>query len=192
MLIFLTDDWREGFALQRSLAEYQVEFETSETKAPRIHAEKAAEVAAFTARWGANELHQPVLKAERALFIPALKGFPGTYWAEWQQKLGAPAVLSLLESTENRTAHLSYVLAYCEPGKDPVTFEGGSTGTVAESVHKKGGTLIDQLYIPEYRLLNQVQTKTLTELEESEPELVRHAWGDAEKQFATWYLKEKK
>lgn len=187
MLTLLTDDWREGFVLQRSLADFQIEFEIEETHSPRIHAEKCAQVAAFTARWGANELKQPVLKIEKGLFIPALKGFPGTYWEEWQQKIGAAAIIKLMEEKENRSAQLFYVLAYCEPGKEPQLFEGGSKGAITTELPKGKHDLIESLYVPEYRLLNKEQTLTLAELEKSDPALIKHAWGDAEEQFAKWY-----
>src|SRR5690606_3360482 len=154
-----------------------------QTAAPRIQTDSCGELAAFIAHWGANELGRPVMKAERALTIPALKGLPGVYWELLDRTLGANKLLSLIPETAVRTAQVSYVIAYCEPGEKPFVFEGGSKGTVTtKATPGKDFTLIEKIFVPEYRLLNATQTKTLAELASSEPQLVAHAWGDAESQ----------
>lgn len=41
-------------------------------------------------------------------------------------------------------------LAYCEPGKEPITFTSEIFGTLAEKpVKKEGSTSIDEIFIPE-------------------------------------------
>ena len=55
-----------------------------------------------------------------------------------------------MEGIEDREAYFKEAIAYCEPGKDPIVFEGITKGKIAlESSGEYGWGVIDHLFIPE-------------------------------------------
>lgn len=55
----------------------------------------------------------------------------------------------LLEGVENRKAYFKEVLAYCEPGKEPITFIGITPGTIAKTKSGTYGWSWDFIFIPD-------------------------------------------
>ena len=53
---------------------------------PEIQAETTEEVAKFSAKYAADMLNKPVLVNDSGFFINALKGFPGIYTKDINQK----------------------------------------------------------------------------------------------------------
>lgn len=96
-----------------------------------IQANNCADVVKFSAKYAADILGEPVLKSDSGLYIDALGGLPGPYNAYFCNQLGIDKFLYLLRDEKNRTARLEHCFAYCEPGKDPIVFYGGSTGKIS-------------------------------------------------------------
>ena len=96
-----------------------------------IQAKTCAEVAAFSARYAADKLGQPCLKSDTGLYVEALGGLPGPYNAYFDRQIGVEKFLAMLADEDNRKARIEHCFAYCEPGKEPVIFSGGSTGVIA-------------------------------------------------------------
>ena len=120
-----------------------------------IQADDVEEVAKFSAKWASNELKCDVLKNDSGLFIEALKGFPGVYTHYADDTIGEDGVLKLLHGEKNRNAYFKEVLAYCEYGKEPITFVGITKGTIALEISGEYGWSWDFIFIPEG------ETKTL-------------------------------
>ena len=70
---------------------------------------------------------------------------------------------------------------FCEPGKEPVVFSGGSEGTIATKLRGKDGRWHDFFYIPDG------ETRTLAEIGDEDQALKASYYGDAIEQFAKWY-----
>lgn len=151
-----------------------------------IQASNCSDVAKFSAEYAANKLGRAVLKSDSGLYIDALGGLPGPYNAEFHSKIGIDKFLKLLQYESNRKARIEHCYAYCEPGKKPIVFSGGSNGII--SYEKKGniGSWHDKFYIPDG------EDKTLSELREIDHLYELTYWGNAINEFANWYIIEKK
>ena len=89
---------------------------------PENQAETTEEVAKFSSKYAADMLNKPVLVNDSGFFINALKGFPGIYTKDINQKFTTQNILDLMASYSDRTVRISDVTAYCEPGSEPVIF----------------------------------------------------------------------
>ena len=116
---------------------------------PEIQADDVIEVSKYSAKWAAEKLNVPVLKNDTGLFVQGLKGFPGVYTHYADDTIGVDGLLKLMEGMEDRTAYFKESIAYCEPGKEPVVFEGLTKGKI--DVKKSGtfGWSWDFIFIPE-------------------------------------------
>lgn len=187
MLTLLTPDWRQGFSLQRELAEYGITFENDDRPLTHIQSDSIEKYATHLAQEGAALVGGPVFTVVDTLRIKALKGLPGPYTL-FGSVLGAPALLTLMHDAEDRSGELVRLVAYAEPKGKTRIFSGGSKGKIVVSPDKGSDprNLTETLFVPEYRMLREEQTRTLFELGSSEPALVQHAWGTAVKDFAQW------
>lgn len=158
------------------------DFEILETQA-----KSCIEVVKFSVKYAAEKLQMPVLKSDSGLYIDCLGGLPGPYNAYFDKQIGVEKFLELLKNETNRKARLEHTYAYCEPGKEPVAFSGGSTGTIAASArgNKEFGRWHDLFFIPDG------ETKTLCELREEDREYESKFWGTAADDFAKWYKENK-
>ena len=79
----------------------------------------------------------------------ALKGFPGVYTHYADDTIGEDGLLKIMEGIEDRTAYFKESIAYCEPGKEPVVFEGLTKGKI--DIKKSGtfGWSWDFIFIPD-------------------------------------------
>ncbi len=156
---------------------------TAGFEVPEIQAETCAEVVAFSVKYAADKLGEPVIKSDAGLYIEALGGLPGPYNHYFDKQIGVGKFLELLKFEENRKARLEYCFGYCEPGKEPVIFSGGGTGTITREPHGKRGGWHQFFYVPDG------ETHTLSELKDLDYNKEMAAWGDAKEQLVA-YLKE--
>ncbi len=161
----------------------QIEIIDPSFKVLEIQASSCADVAAFSAKYAADKLGVPCLKSDSGLYIDCLGGLPGPYNAHFDKQIGTEKFLELMKGQINRTARLEHSFAYCEPGKEPVVFSGGSTGIIASKATGKSGRWHDQFYIPDG------ETETLSELRDRDKTYEQQFWGTALPEFAAWYKK---
>lgn len=147
-----------------------------------IQSDNCAEVASFSAKYAADKLGYAVLKSDTGLYIDALGGLPGPYNHYFDKQIGVEKFLKLLQNEPNRKARLEHCFAYCEPGKDPIVFSGGGTGSISFEAKGERGRWHDKFYIPDG------ETMTLSELREKDYKKEAFFWGDAKDQFAKWYI----
>jgi len=152
------------------------DFEVLETQA-----KTCSEVVAFSVKYAAEKLGRPCVKSDSGLYLDALGGLPGPYNAYFDKQIGVDKFLELFKNETNRKARLEDCFAYCEPGKEPIVFTGGGTGTVALEARGNLGRWHDKFYIPDG------ETKTLSELRELDREYEAKFWGTAKYDFAKWY-----
>ena len=124
---------------------------------PEIQSLDCEEVSKYSAKYAANLLGKPVLKNDSGLVIDALNGFPGALSRYAEDTIGAEGYTKLLEG-KNRKCHWIEVLAYCEPGGEPVTFTSLTYGNIADKVHEGRGYDFDKIYIPDG------ETRTFSEM----------------------------
>lgn len=160
---------------------FNLEIVNPEFEILEIQAKTCSKVVAFSVKYAAEKLGCGVLKSDSGLYIEALGGLPGPYNAYFDKQIGIDKFLEMLKSETNRKARIEHCFAYCEPGKEPIVFTGGGTGTIAYEAKGERGRWHDKFYIPDG------ETKTLSQLREENYEREAAFWGDAKDEFARWY-----
>jgi len=116
---------------------------------PEIQADDVTEVAKYSAKWACEKLKIPVLKNDSGLFVKSLNGFPGVYTHYVDDTLGEDGLLKLMEGIENREAYFKESIAYCEPGGEPIVFEGITKGRIDTKKSGQYGWSWDFIFIPD-------------------------------------------
>ena len=125
-----------------------------------IQADTLEEVAAYGIKEVAARLDRPAMIEDAGLFVEALKGFPGGYSAYAQKTIGNAGILRLMDGIECRDAYFKSVVAYAEPGQEPVMFKGevhgqigfeerGGKGFGYDPIFYVGGTSLGEMEIEE-------------------------------------------
>ena len=115
---------------------------------PEIQHDDPCQISKAAAKVLAQKLKKSVLVEDSGLFIPALKGFPGT-WTKYSHKtIGNEGILKLMKRVKNRKAYYKSALGVCTPGKQPLCFLGVEEGTVATRVRGNKGWGQDPIFLP--------------------------------------------
>lgn len=112
-----------------------------------IRSDSIEEIALESVGAAYKELGKPVFVEDTGLFVDALDGFPGTYSAWVQQKIGCRGILKLLEGVEEREARFEACIAFHD-GKEARTFIGICEGTIAEKERGESGFGYDPIFVP--------------------------------------------
>jgi XTP/dITP diphosphohydrolase len=96
-----------------------------------------------------QELNIPVIVEDTGLFFSAYNNFPGAQSKFVFNGIGYEGILRLLEG-KDRAAYFETVIAYCEPNKEPVSFDGKMEGTISEKVSNPQEAYMpyDSLFVP--------------------------------------------
>jgi XTP/dITP diphosphohydrolase len=148
-ITYVTGNWAKIASARQILEPIGYEIDNVKMETPEIQADDVIEVSKYSAKWAAEKLNKPVLKNDSGLFVNALKGFPGVYTHYADDTIGEDGLLKLMDGLEDRTAYFKESIAYCEPGKEPVVFEGITKGKI--DIKKSGtyGWSWDFIFIPE-------------------------------------------
>ena len=111
-----------------------------------IQADTLEEVAAYGIKEVAARLDGPVMIEDAGLFVEALQGFPGVYSAYVQRTIGNAGILRLMEGMERRDAFFKSVVAYAEPGREPVMFSGEVHGQIGFEERGEKGFGYDPIF----------------------------------------------
>lgn len=113
-----------------------------------IQAVDVAEVAKAKAQAAYDQLKAPVLVDDTALVIDAWGKLPGALIAWFLDEVGNEGVLKMLAGWEDRSAHVTTAIGYCD--QDGVrVFEGTVKGSVAEILRGDNGFGYDPIFVPE-------------------------------------------
>jgi len=129
---------------------------------PEIRSEDSEKIARHSAKELADKFKKNIVVEDSGLFIKALNDFPGTYSATIHKKIGLEGILKLMKDIKGRECAYKSAVAYCEPGKKPVSFLGTEKGKIAESIKGNFGFGHDPIFIPDGR------SKTYGEMENVE------------------------
>ena len=155
IITYVTNNWAKIESAKKALIPLGFEIDNVKIETPEIQADDVTEVAKYSAKWAAEKLNKPVLKNDSGLFVNALKGFPGVYTHYASDTISEEGLLKLMEGIEDRSAYFKEAIAYCEPGKEPIVFEGYTKGTISKAKSGTYGWSWDFVFIPEG------ETKTL-------------------------------
>ena len=149
-ITFITTNKHKFEEVENILKDYSIKLEHLNMEYEENHDIKIEEVARNAAKKLAIELNKPIVLEDTGLFFKAYEGFPGALPKFAINTLGYKGIFKLLAG-ENRIAFFKTVAAFCEPGKEPVLFEGIMHGTITEEIHNPNSDTMpyDKIFIPE-------------------------------------------
>jgi len=133
----------------KQILEPKIKVEQLPIDYPELRSDDPEEIAGLAAKQLADKLDKPIVVEDSGLFIKALNGFPGTSSAYIHKRIGLKGILKLMKGIKNRECMYMSAVAYCEPGKKPVSFLGIEKGRIAEKIRGKNGFGHDPIFIPE-------------------------------------------
>ena len=183
-ILYLTSNpykYREAEIVLKDKYGFELEIKDPDFELYEIQAKTCAEVAAFSAKYAADKLGKACLKSDTGMYMEALGGLPGPYNAYFDKQIGAEKFIEMLKNEPNRKARIEHCFAFCEPGKEPIVFSSGGTGTIATECRGHDGRWHDFFYVPDGEM------RTLAEIGDEDQALKASYYGDAIHQFAEWY-----
>ena len=148
-ITYVTGNWAKIESAKQILEPLGYVIDNVKIETPEIQADDVTEVAKFSSIWAAKKLNKPVLKNDSGLFVKSLKGFPGVYTHYADDTIGEDGLFKLMEGIDDREAYFKEAIAYCEPGKEPVVFEGITKGKIDTKKSGTYGWSWDFIFIPD-------------------------------------------
>jgi len=184
-VLFATSNRGKLDEARKILSSFGLSVEQYDGKGVEIQAETTAEVAAHASKGAALTAGRPVLVEDAGLYVESLGGFPGPYSSHAFKTIGPAGIIALLRTPsgrrKGRAARFVSSVGYCEPGREPLLFEGSVRGAISGGPRGRKGFGFDPIFIPEGG------AKTFGELTLEEKCAVSHR-GAAMRKFANWYL----
>jgi XTP/dITP diphosphohydrolase len=184
-VLFATSNRGKLVEARKILASFGLSVEQYDGKGVEIQAETTGEVAGHAAKAAASSAGRPVLVEDAGLYVESLRGFPGPYSAHAFKTIGLAGIIALLRAPsgrhKGRAARFVSSVGYCEPGREPLLFEGSVRGVIAGKPRGRKGFGFDPIFMPEGG------AKSFGELTLEEKCAVSHR-GVAMRKFANWYL----
>ena len=146
----------------KQILEPKIEVEQLAIDYPELRSDDPEEIAKLAAKQLADKLNKPIVVEDSGLFIKALNGLPGTNSAYIHKRIGLKGILKLMKGITNRDCMYMSAVAYCEPGKKPISFLGVEKGKISVKIRGKNGFGHDPIFIPEGK------TKTYGEIKNTE------------------------
>lgn len=150
-MVFVTGNPYKLEVAKSSLTAIGYEVVQEKLETPEIQSSDVSEIASYSAKWAADKLGKPVVLMDAGYYIEVLNGFPGPFIKYVNQWLTSDDLLNLMRNKTNRKVVVKGALSYCEPGKEPITFESKWEGNVAfqaVKTEKPGTTPINEIFIP--------------------------------------------
>ena len=147
-ITLVTGNWAKVAQAKEFLEPAGIKVDNVKMDTIEIQADTIEEVAAYSAKYASEQLKCNVVKNDTGIMIDALNGFPAAYTHYVQDTIGEKGILKLMKGIENRKAKFIQVLAYCEYGKEPVTFTSTTYGTISKRLQGKYGWSWDFIFIP--------------------------------------------
>ncbi len=156
-----------------------MEVEHVALECPEFRHADVGEIARGKAAYAYQKLSRPLIVDDTALFIDALRGFPGPYAAYVQDTVGNAGILKLMEGVENRNAHFETAIAFAREDGIRI-FRGTMPGKIV-APRGTGGFGYDPIFAYEGR--------TLAEMPAAEKSRVSHR-ARALEAFRAWIEEE--
>lgn len=127
------------------LAPFGVELVRATFELPEIQSFDSAEIAAESVKLASAKVGGPVMVTDVTYDLKALGGFPGPFARYTNSYLTPADFLRMMDGKADRRFEITEVLAYCEPGMEPVVFRSSMFGTIADVAHSE--RLMDSITI---------------------------------------------
>lgn len=133
-LKFVTKNKHKFEEVSRVLQEFGIELEQRAIDYEENHDESVNAIAKGAAKKLAEQFGEPVMVDDTGIFFEAYDNFPGALPKFVFNSIGYDGIFKLLEGMD-RTAYFLCCIGYCEPGKEPMVFEGKLYGKITTEVH---------------------------------------------------------
>lgn len=147
-ITFITGNSKKVESAQNTLGVFGINVLQEKIETPEIQDTDICKVAEYSAKFAAEKLNKIVIKVDVGFEIEFLNGFPGPFSKFINEWLSPEQILKLLGNSQNRNAKFIDVVAYCEPGKDPISFLAETKGTIATEASGENGWGLDKIFIP--------------------------------------------
>ena len=133
----------------KQILEPEIRVNHIEISNPELRSDNPEDIAKHSAEMLANKLKKIVVVEDSGLFINALNDFPGTCSAYIHKRIGLQGIIKLMEGIKSRNCVYKSSVAFCKPGKKPISFLGEEKGKIAFAVKGDYGFGHDPIFIPE-------------------------------------------
>jgi non-canonical purine NTP pyrophosphatase (RdgB/HAM1 family) len=149
ILNFVTTNKHKFEEAQQILNAFGVRLKQLDIEYEENHDTDIEEIAVCAARKLSGELGVPLVVEDTGLYFNAYPKFPGALPKFVFDCLGYRGIFKLL-AREDRKAYFKTVVAYCEPGGQPVRFSGIMRGELTEKVFNEDLDAMpyDRIFIP--------------------------------------------
>lgn len=151
-LTFVTTNNSKYEEVKVILAKYGVDTLWLKRKYEEDNEDDIEDVAKKAAKKLADEMKTPIVLEDTGLFFEAYNGFPGPAPKFVFKTIGYKGIFKLLDG-ESRKAYFKTVAAFCESGKEPITFSGEMHGTITQKIFNTDKDFdympYDRIYIPD-------------------------------------------
>jgi len=149
-IFFITTNRHKVKEAQEVLNGYNISIEQLVLEYEENHDSDIEEIARDAAKKLADKLEKTVIVEDTGVYFAAYQNFPGALPKYVFNSIGYKGIFKLLEK-EDRSAYFRSVIGYCEPGKNPLTFDGVMTGKITEKVVNKEKDCLpyERIFIPE-------------------------------------------
>lgn len=146
-ILFITGN-KEKIAIANAILNPQnIKVKAVKIECPEIQEDDNVKIAVESAKYASEFTKSNVVKVDTGFYIEALGGFPGPYAEYVERKLDAQDILKMMADKTNRNAYYKEVLAYCEYGKEPITFVTYTYGKIAFQLSGTKGYNYDRIFI---------------------------------------------
>ena len=132
-ITFITTNKSKAEEINDVLKEFGFEVEQKAMEKREDKDADMEEVAKSAAKELCEQLKIPLIVEDTGLFFEAYNNFPGAQPKFVFKGIGYDGIFRLLKD-KDRGAYFETVIAYCEPGKDPVCFDGRMNGIITEKI----------------------------------------------------------
>jgi len=180
-LFFVTGNKHKLEEAQKLLAGFEIEqiiIDVAELQG------EPEEIAREKARIACSKTGKTVFVEDTSLSFNAWNGLPGPYIRSFVEKIGIQNFTRLLSGFDDKTATAMVSIGFCEPGKEPLVFQGSVRGTI---VLPRGADRFqwDRVFVPEG------DKRTYAEMTVDEKNNISHRRKAFEK-FRDWLEKRNK
>ncbi len=168
-LTFITTNKHKVEEGKAALKEFGIELEQLNKEYDENKEDSLHEVVKKAAKKLAAELNKPIIVEDTGVFFNAYEGFPGAMPKFVFNRIGYEGIFRLLEG-KDRYGYFVSVIGYCEPGKEPLIFEGKCEGKFINKVKCKNKDVLPycRIFVP------KGQKKTTAEMTVEEKNKVSH------------------
>jgi len=148
-ITFITTNKSKAEEINDVLKQYGFEVERKDAEKKEDKDADMKAVAKSSAKELCEQLNIPLIVEDTGLFFKAYNNFPGSQPKFVFKGIGFDGIFRLLNG-KDQCAYFETVIAYCEPGSEPVCFDGKMEGMITQEIFEPQSEYMpyDSIFIP--------------------------------------------